>query len=185
MIANNPASNMSTFKKLLECLENIDCEMSNKQYFLLGFFTCTKYQKNKNSIENSNFMDIYNEFLCEFIIENKHNIFEINEPILVNNPNLTEAYLKKPVKLQKGNQIVQKSFNSLSLNLLENLFKRDSYQNALIENNEIKNNIELTCNICNNNFLLADLENYWLDCGHYMHFECFRTYIQYQVKKIK
>lgn len=74
------------------------------------------------------------------------------------------------------------------------MFKKDNFSQAdfadLIEIPMIQNDVDLmspyklellTCNICQNDYFTGDIQNYRLDCGHYMHFECFRTYTQNQV----
>lgn len=104
--------NMCLHDKLVKCREEIEHGMNKTQYFLLGFFLCSKYIKDKKCIENDNFTEIYNEFLCDYIIDSKKNIFEINEQTLPNNLILIE---KKIDLKNEVNKKINKSEGNLYL----------------------------------------------------------------------
>lgn len=190
MIANNPNQNTSTHKNLMECLDNIEYEMSNKQYFLLGFFTCIKYIQNKDCIKKNNFIDIYNQFLCDYVIENKQNLFELDEQLKAHKSNSFSAEIKVEVDNFKVKDVVNKSnFDNPKQNLFENNLiiinsDQNSHSHEEMDLSLIKKIDILTCNICQNDFSTEDLENFKLDCGHYMHFDCFKAYLQNQVNNI-
>jgi len=175
-------SHISTHDKLIKFFKGIDYEMDKTQSFLLGFFLCSKYINNNKSIEECNFLEIFNEFMCEYIIDQKQKLFEINQQIFKNdmflNKNKNEDSFTL-IKSEENEKLIPKDYFDM------NFSGYNQIEIPLIpDDNDLhhdKKEEVLTCNICQNDYYTGDLENYNLDCGHYMHFECFNTYLQNQV----
>lgn len=130
------------------------------------------HQNDKNKKENKNEKKYNNDF-------DKYNINVDNNN---NEKNFFNEFKENNIlenRWDKDLENIRDEFyyqNNENINSSKHLI--DAYR-AYSDEFEIGKNI--TCNICQNDFNTGDLHNYHLDCNHYMHFECFKTYLENQV----
>ncbi len=180
----------------VELNENIDKDIyeefqdlkKNKTDLDKEVFNLLTINNNENSeifyqIEEEDKFDDYSD---EFILlKDKNNDDKRELQISINNNNYSD-YSEDIIYRQEHEKINKEFDPNDYLIKNENENEKNLYDfNSIGEFNNYKYCYEeqktIVCNICQSEFNTNDLENLRLDCGHYMHFECFKAYIVNQV----
>lgn len=137
---------------------------------------CIK-DENKNNFDddklNNNFSLFYNENMKNIIDISKENS---RDKYSVNDLNYLNDYDQS---IEIENNAHENNNEQFYFEDHENV--NNNYNNYFSTERKL---LFITCNICQSEFFIEDYENFKLDCGHYMHFECFKTYSTTQVMKI-